>query len=613
VSGSLVPDWKDLVDLANTRVDMLKTNRLDRLVRQFFPTPPAGLRAKPIRLAILSSSTVDHLLPAIRVAGLRRNLWIDIFIGGYGQYLQELLDKDSALYGFSPDTVLFAFDPAHLFGSADPVMTMPQAEALIDQTADRIANLWRLARDQLGSHVVQQTLLPRYPALMGANEHRLGGSLASLISRMNLRLRSMADTGEADLLAIDDVVAVSGLASWYDPMLWHRAKQEVSPQAAGLYGDLLGRLLAARQGLSFKCLVLDLDNTLWGGVIGDDGLEGIKLGQGSTLGEAYVEFQRYCRDLSHRGVILAVCSKNDEANARAPFESHPEMILRTSDIACFVANWDDKPGNIRSIAERLNIGLDAIAFADDNSFERNIVRRELPMVAVPELPEDPALYAACLADAGYFESVQITADDLNRTQQYQANVERDRVRESFTDMAGYLASLDMQLVWSAFSEMGLSRIVQLINKTNQFNLTTRRYEEAEVRRLMRDPRAVTMQIRLADRLGDNGMISAIIGYLTQPDGALMIDTWLMSCRVLGRQVEQVTMNILSEACGIMGVGRIVGEYRPTPKNGMVAEHYSKLGFRPIESNPDGSRRWLLDLSEYTPFTTSISVTREPSE
>src|SRR6202044_2074465 len=176
------------------------------------------------------------------------------------------------------------------------------------------------------------------------------------------------------------------------------------------------------------------------------------------------EFQRYCRDLSRRGVILAVCSKNDEVNARAPFESHPEMILRTSDIACFVANWDDKPGNIRIIAERLNIGLDAIAFADDNPFERNIVRRELPMVAVPELPEDPALYAACLADAGYFESVQVTADDLNRAQQYQANVERDRVRESFTDMAGYLSSLDMRLVWSAFDEVGLSRIVQLINK-----------------------------------------------------------------------------------------------------------------------------------------------------
>ena len=603
---SAAPSWPDLVRLAGTRVDMLKTNRLDKVLRRSFANPPDGLRSKPVSLAVLSSSTVDHLLPAIRVGALRRNLWLDIFTGDYGQYLQELLDEASALYRAAPDTILFAFDAQHLFGSADPGITLPEADALIDQTAERVSNLWRLAKDRLGCHIIQQTILPVFPMLAGSNEHRLGGSPANLVTQMNQRFRRMADEAGIDLLAIDSMAAQSGIAPWYDPMLWHKAKQEISPIAAPAYGDLVGRLLAARRGMSFKCLVLDLDNTLWGGVIGDDGLDGIKLGQGSALGEAHVAFQRYCRDLSRRGIILAVCSKNDDANARAPFEAHPEMILRLSDIACFVANWDDKPGNIRSIAERLNIGLDALAFADDNPFERAIVRRELSMVAVPELPEDPALYAGCIADAGYFETVRITGEDFERGRQYQANLQRERARDSSTDMAGYLSSLDMTLVCIPFDLVGLQRIVQLINKTNQFNLTTRRYGEAEVRHLMEDPKAVTMQIRLTDKLGDNGMISVVIGRV-DPENFLVIDTWLMSCRVLGRQVEQATMNVIANAALRRGLTRIKGEYVPTAKNGMVLEHYRKLGFRLTQDDPDGRTLWELDLSDYAPFSTFIAV------
>ena len=518
------------------RVDLLKANRLDRLVQSVFPRPPKALSTKPIRLAVLGSSTVDHLLPGIRLARLRRNLWVETRVGDYGQYQQELLDPGSTLHDFAPDAILFAFDAAHLFGAADPAMTAAQAEAALERTAARISSLWRMARERFGCHIIQQTILPVFPTLAGSNEHRLPGSPASLVNRMNGRLRTMADEEGADLLAIDTAALRVGLASLYDPMLWHRAKQEISPAAAPLYGDLVGRLLAARQGLSFKCLVLDLDNTLWGGVIGDDGLDGIKLGQGSALGEAHLAFQYYCRDLARRGVILAVCSKNDEANARAPFESHPEMVLRLSDIACFVANWDDKPGNIRSIAKQLNIGVDAIVFADDNPFERAIVRRELPMVAVPELPEDPASYAACLSDAGYFETTQVTTEDLERSKQYQTNLQRDRARESFTDMDGYLKSLDMELSWGPFDSIGLARIVQLINKTNQFNLTTRRYDEADALRLMDDPQVITLQFRLKDQLGDNGMISVVIGRTRQRSdgGGRHLAHELSSARPTGR-------------------------------------------------------------------------------
>jgi len=605
-SSANTPAWELMVGLANHQLDMLRTNRLDKLLRRAFAEPPIALRFKPIRLALLSSSTLDHLPPAIRVAGLRRNLWIDVYAGDYGQYQQELIDTQSALHRAAPDEVLFAFDHAHLFGGANPGMSSSDALALIDSTADRIAGLWQLSKERLGAHVIQQTVLPTAPPLLGTNEHRLAGSQANLIARMNERLRMMTASEGVDLLSLDEVISQVGLNQIYDPALWYRAKQEVSPSAAPLYGDLVARLLAARRGLSFKCLVLDLDNTLWGGVIGDDGLEGIKLGQGSALGEAFLGFQRYCKDLAQRGVILAVCSKNDDVNARAPFESHPEMILRSKDISCFVANWDDKAANIRRVAEALNIGLDALVFADDNAFERNIVRRELPMVAVPELPEDPALYASCIAGAGYFESVQITESDLSRTSQYQANIERERDRKSATDMAGYLKSLNMRLLHAPFDSIGLSRIVQLINKTNQFNLTTRRYDDRAVRTLMEDPTALTLQLRLVDKLGDNGMISVIIGCL-DIDQNLRIDTWLMSCRVLGREVEQATLNVLRAQAVRLGAGRLIGEYIPTPKNGMVREHYRKLGFDLLREGADGASQWVLELSSLQERATFIEI------
>ena len=259
-----------------------------------------------------------------------------------------------------------------------------------------------------------------------------------MIAELNEKLRHRADAAGVDLLGLSESVEHGGVATWYDPTFWFRGKQEIRPQAAPLYGDLVGRLLAARRGRSAKCLVLDLDNTLWGGVIGDDGLDGIVLGQGSALGEAHLALQAYARDLSRRGVILAVCSKNDEPVALEVFDRHPEMLLRRSDIACFVANWQDKATNIRTIASQLNIGLDSLVFVDDNPFERNLVRRELPMIMVPEMPDDPASYVNCLADAGYFDSTTVTAEDLQRSSQDQANLKRRQSEAAVTDMDSYL-------------------------------------------------------------------------------------------------------------------------------------------------------------------------------
>jgi len=610
ISKSPEPTLDALHGVVGKYLDFLQVNRADKLLQRILAgSPPPAVGSKPLRFAILSTSTADHLLPAIRVAGWRRSQIIETHTGEYGQYLQELENPHSDVIKFKPDVMLLVFHAQHLIGNSALTLTHQEADAYVESILERIRTVWRLAKSRFQGQLIQQTIIPTYLPLVGSNEQRLPGSPMRLVARINHALGALADAEGVDLFTIDAQIARDGIDAWHDTALWHRAKQEISPRAAPAYADHLLRLVMAQRGRSAKCLVLDLDNTLWGGVIGDDGLEGIKLGQGSAIGEAYIAFQSFVRDLSRRGIILAVCSKNDVANARLPFEQHPEMLLKLTDIACFIANWDDKATNIRQIAAQLNIGLDSLVFVDDNPFERNIVRRELPMIAVPELPEEPALYGQCIADAGYFEALQVTSDDFQRNGQYLANAERDRLRASHTDLKGYLKSLEMELRWQAFDAVGLQRIVQLINKTNQFNLTTRRYTEAEVQAIIDEPRALTLQIRLLDKFGDNGIIGIVIG-LPEAD-ALRLDTWLMSCRVLGRQVEEATMNLVVERARSMGVRRLIGEYIPTKKNGMVKEHYRKLGFLPLDNVADtladGATTWEHRIDSYTPFETSIST------
>jgi FkbH-like protein len=598
------PQWDELVRLANCRLDFVQTNRLDRALQRCRLDDSS---ARVLKLAVLSSSTVDHLLPGCRVAALRRNFYLRTFAGTYGMYLGDLQDEDSALREFNPDVLLCAFHAQHLIGNPDPALGAPEADALVAQAADRIVQVWRLIRQSFQGQIIQQTVLPVRHNIVGSNEHRLRSSAVSLVERLNARLLDLAEEQRVDILAVDRVVRDDGLRAWHDPGLWHRAKQEISPLAAPAYGDLVARLIAAQQGHSSKCLVLDLDNTLWGGVIGDDGLEGIKLGQGSALGEAYLDFQHYASDLGRRGVILAVCSKNDPQTARLPFERHPEMVIKSEQIACFIANWNDKAENLRSLAQQLNIGIDSLVFADDNPIERNLVRQELPSVAVPELPDGPEFYARCLADAGYFEALHITAEDQERSAHYQANLAREQLRTSQTDVRGYLESLHMELRWQPFARVGLQRIVQLINKTNQFNLTTRRYSESEVVAMMQDGCTLTLQLRLVDRFGDNGMIGVVIGKLQ--DESLRLDTWLMSCRILGRQVEEATLNVVVSEAQRLGAGYLIGEYLPTQKNGIVREHYRKLGFQLADETGDGATRWLLSVAEFAPRPTFVRQTR----
>ena len=591
--------------LAGFRRDFVATGRLDRVLAGCLADPagPDAVRAlglSPLRVALLASHTVDHLVPGIRVAGLARRLALEVEVAPYGLYRQVLLDPASPLEDFRPQVVVLALDARDapiglpLDASAD------QAEAAVAARVTELRRLWARARERFGARVVQQTLLSSDPPLFGGFDALVSASPVALLDRLNRAIREAARNDGVLLLDLAWEAARHGGEGWADPVRWHQAKQLVSPLLSPLHGDLLARVLAAAAGLSRKCLVLDLDNTLWGGVVGDDGVEGIRLGQGDPVGEAFLAVQRYAAQLARRGIILAVCSKNDAAIAQAAFAGHPEMALKPDDIATFVANWDDKAGNLRQIAKRLEIGLDSLVFLDDNPAERDIVRRELPMVAVPELPEDVAHYPAVLAAAGYFEAAGFTADDAARAGAYARNAERHAALEQATDMEGYLRGLSMRLAAKPVGGADLVRVTQLTNKTNQFNLTTRRRAEAEVEALAADPANVALSFRLADRFGDNGLIGVVLARpdAAWPEDALLIDTWLMSCRVLGRGVEAASLGVLFEFAARRGARVLVGEYRPTAKNGLVRDHYAKLGFAPVPAPPGaatGATFWRLEL------------------
>jgi FkbH-like protein len=580
--------------LAGFRRDFTLTGRLDRMAAEGLDaiasgSVPAASGLTGVRVAVLSSHTMDHLLPAIRVAGLQRRLAVSLYLAPYGNYRQVLMGDSAELHAFAPQLVLLALD-AHDAPLQLPLQSSDaEVTAAVSGRVDELRALWRLARERFSAQVIQQTFISAEPTLFGQFEGLVPAAPHTVIERLNAALRAAAQEDGVLLLDLAWQAARGtygqGLA---DPIRWHHGKQLVSPTLAPLYGDWVARIAAAVAGLSSKCLVLDLDNTLWGGVIGDDGLDGIRLGQGNPTGEAFLAFQRYAAQLAARGVILAVCSKNDAAVAEAGF-THPEMALQRSSIAAFVANWDDKAHNLRQIAEQLNIGLDSLVFVDDNPAERDIVRRELPQVRVPELPDDVAGYPARLAEAGCFEAISFTPDDAARGRSYALNAERKTALSQSTDMAGYLRGLDMALMATPVGDGDLPRVTQLINKTNQFNLTTRRYTQVEVEQVASTAASVALALRLRDKFGDNGLISVL---LARPDarlpaGSLLIDTWLMSCRVLGRQVEEAALEVLATAAHKRGYASLVGEYRPTPRNGMVCSHYERLGFARLES-PEGA-------------------------
>lgn len=600
-----------LAFLARHRLGFLETIQLARVIGESVAEPGSGF--SKVRLAILASSTVDQLVPAIRVAALRRRLVVDVYTGTYGQHRQDVLDPASPLHRYGPQIVLLSITAREAIAGVPLAATSEEADQAIARSVEELRLLWRKARETLKATVIQQTFLDVTDPLFGSYDRLVPAAPSRLVARLNDLVSQAAASDGVLLLDIARASQSDGIGAWFDPGRWMQAKMEIAPRAAPLYGDWVARIVAAQRGLSKKCLVLDLDNTLWGGVIGDDGLEGIVLGEGTAVGEAHLALQRYALQLKARGVILAVCSKNDSAIAEAAFRDHPEMLLRRADIAAFVANWEDKAANLKAIAAQLNIGLDSLVFVDDNPVERARIRESFPMVAVPELPEDAAYYVPCLANAGYFEAVSFTPDDQQRAAHYAANAEREALLGSSESMDTFLRGLGMSVVFGPVKPVDLSRVTQLINKTNQFNPTTRRYSAEEMEAIATAPEMISLQFRLLDKFGDNGLISVLI-LRPDPDHAdvMEIDTWIMSCRVFGRELEFEAMNIAVETARSRGVRELRANYIPTKKNGVISDLYPRLGFTRADSETpaDGGIQWRLNLTDYVGKRTHIERSAE---
>lgn len=584
--------------LCGYRLDTNQLHALGKHVGRLATQDPGALR-----LGVLSNGTADLLIPALTVSSLRHGVWVHAIGTAFDQVAAEALNPASDINQARCHYVLLAVDHRGL-----PFVRTPGnsagARASVDAALSYIESICCGLRQASACTVIVQTVPQVAGTWFGNLERNVPGTLQWLIDQFNYELRKRLE-GSADLLLDAASLAESvGITQWHDPIQWALGKFSFSQELVPLYADHVGRLLCAARGRARKCLVLDLDNTLWGGVVGDDGLEGIVLGNGSPVGEAYLQVQHTALALRERGIVLAVSSKNDDHVARSPFQSHPEMLLKEQHIAVFQANWRDKAANLKAIAETLNFGLDALVLLDDNPAERAQVRDALLDVAVPELPTDPVFYAETLLMAGYFEAVTFTAEDKRRAEQYQSNAARAELLDAATDLRSYLRSLQMKAVCGPFDRVGASRITQLINKSNQFNLTTRRYTEAEVEAFEKSPSMHTLQMRLTDRFGDNGMIAVVI--CRQAGADWRIDTWLMSCRVLNRQVERATLNYIVSQAAARGVHSLIGQYIKTERNGLVKDHYSRLGFTPILEEDAGSL-WRLDVATYEPVSVPIEI------
>jgi FkbH-like protein len=592
--------------LASYSLDLNQLTRLAKTIEKLIKTGASLAPLIPFKLGLLSNATVDFIVPSLVGSAARHGIVLEVISADYGQAIQEALSPESRLNVSKPDAVLLAIDYRGLPLRPSPASS-EGAQASIRESLDHLNTIATGIKGNNGAVCIFQTLAAPPEGHFGSLDRILPGTMRYLVDGVNRAIGEVIFGSGDIVLDVASIAETVGLSEWHCTRQWNLGKFPFSELYLPLYAEHLARILGAIRGKSRRCLILDLDNTVWGGVIGDDGLEGIQLAQGDSTGEAYLAVQQLALALRDRGIVLAVSSKNEDEIARLPFRRHPEMLLREEDIAVFQANWNDKATNIKAIAEELSLGLDAMVFLDDNPVERGLVRQMLPQVAVPELPDDPALYARTLAAAGYFESIALLKEDLQRAGFYRDNARRVTLQKNAGGLDAYLESLAMEITFQPFDETGRARITQLVNKSNQFNLTTRRYTESEIAAVEHDPTCFTLQVRLADTFGDNGMISVIICRPAAP-GEWEIDTWLMSCRVLGRRVENMVLQEIVENARQHSIHTIKGAYIPTDRNKLVAEHYRKLGFTEMNSKPNGGDTTLWELDVDTPLTQTAPMT-----
>jgi FkbH-like protein len=559
---------------------------------------PEGL--PQLKVTLVGDTATQFLATALKGTAIERGWQMDMFEAEYNQVERQFLDPSSDLYTFDADFIIL-FQSTHKLGEKHSLLSPEQQTTLADE---RLAFVQSICENPQLTN--KKIICFDYPeiddSVFGSYATKVSSSLTYQVRKLNMGLMDLsqqyANLFICDLSHLQNKI---GRDQLFSPNIYVSTEMILSIDALPYVAGRVMDIICAIKGQFKKCLILDLDNTVWGGVIGDDGLEGIQLGHGLGIGKAFSEFQMWVKKLKQRGIIICVASKNNEDTAKEPFEKHPDMVLKLEDVAVFQANWETKVDNIRTIQRILNIGFDSMVFLDDNPFERNIVRENIPGITVPELPEDPGEYLEYLYSLNLFETASYSLADKDRTKQYQVEAKRVSLQKTFSNEADFLQSLDMVSEVSGFTAFNTPRVAQLSQRSNQFNLRTVRYTEADIKALAEDPDVIDLSFTLEDKFGDNGLIAVII-MKKQDQETLFVDTWLMSCRVLKRGVENFTLNTMVECAKAAGYKRIIGEYLPTPKNKMVENHYPALGFKQLEGT-----RYILDVTAYQPKECYIEV------
>jgi len=544
---------------------------------------------KKLRIAILADSSTQHLVKALNGYGIEMKFDLEIFEADYDQISMQVFNVSSELYSFQPEFILIYQSVQHV--QKKYFNTISEAKSKFADNHISEINVWL---DNLQFNSNAKIIYLNYPeiedGIYGNFSNKLEESWLFQIRTINFSLMKLACT-RAELHIADISILKSRLGAEFvfDQKLYIHADLAFSLDFLPYISKCVIDILLALTGRINKCLILDLDNTTWGGIIGDDGIEGIEIGS-LGIGKAFSELQLWAKELKNRGIILAVCSKNTESVAMEPFIHHPEMILKLDDIAVFVANWDNKVDNIKFIQSVLNIGFDSMVFLDDNPFERDIVRTNIPDITVPELPLDPSEYISFLKSLNLFETASISNEDKNRTKQYKEEASRVVLKKTFLSEVEYLSNLNMEGRVKLFDTFSVPRIAQLSQRSNQFNLRTVRYTEADILKIIGNPNQIGLTLELSDKFGNYGLISVVI--LEKRENSFFIETWLMSCRVLKRSVENFMLNKIMDFAMKNNIESIIGEYLPTSKNDLVRNHYSDLGFDKKET------LWFMDVKTF---------------
>ena len=558
------------------------------------------------RIAVLGGSTTNEIADQLELFLLNDGIRPTIYQSEYAQYWSDAVFGNPELDGFHPDIVFIHTNWRNIPAFPTTSFTPEEADALLRSTFDRFALMWDKLAERLRCPIIQNNFDRPAWRLLGNSDISDFRGKTNFISRLNQKLYEYAQTHKAFYVNdVDYLAARYGLEAWSNPLYWHMYKYSLCLDAVPHLAKSVADIIKSIYGKNKKALVCDLDNTLWGGVVGDDGVEGIRIGPEVPEGQVYYEFQQYIKELKSVGVLLAVNSKNDEAAALAGL-NHPDSALQPDDFVCIRANWENKDKNLRDIAAELNLGTDSFVFIDDNPTEREIVKQASLGAAVPVM-DKAENYIRAVDNGGYFEVTALSADDLARDRMYRANAERVRLQESAVSYEDFLKSLQMKATVRAFEPIYYQRIAQLTNKSNQFNLTTLRCSESEIEAMQAAEDHICLYGKLEDKFGDNGVVSVVAGKIEGT--ALHVRLWLMSCRVLKRGMEDAMLNALVSDAKARGLGRIVGYYFPTAKNGMVKDFYQRMGFSLLQENEKGETVWSLGLGEYVPRSPAMEIQR----